>query len=135
MRTFFIFIIPFLVFTSCKEKKKELSLTFTGDVILDRGVRDEIRLHGDSVLVNSLKRFSKKENLIINYEGTFTDSGKSQKNRFNFKADTKTTELLSLGGVTHVSIANNHSHDYGEDGFKNTISSLKQFDIESLGKL
>ncbi len=51
-----IIIIGILVvLSSCNVKdKQELTITFTGDVILDRGVGDELRLYGDSCLSFSM---------------------------------------------------------------------------------
>ncbi|PKV51357.1 capsule synthesis protein PGA_cap [Aquimarina sp. MAR_2010_214] len=110
-----------------------MSILFTGDVILDRGVQDQMRLHGDSLLTNALQKVKSKDFFIINYEGTFTSSDSSQDDIFNFKVDNEKATLLYKNGVTHVSIANNHSYDYSEDGFKDTLKTLKRCNLGILG--
>lgn len=111
-----------------------MSVLFTGDVILDRGVNDEIKLHGDTLLVNALKKSGKKDFFIINYEGTFTNSDISQNDLYNFKTDESKASLIKQGGVTHVSVANNHIFDFGNIGFKNTISAIRKQNLTPLGE-
>jgi|GEM_PF-1271463 hypothetical protein len=49
-------------------------------------------------------------------------------------ADTKeTTQLLHSLGVTAVSLANNHSMDFGEEGLIDTLDALKAMGIASFG--
>lgn len=127
-------ICSFLLLTSCSEHNQEIIISFTGDVILDRGVDDEIRLHGDSLLVNSIKEFSSNDYFVINYEGTFTDSKNSQNDKYNFKSVKQRASLLKNAGVTHASIANNHIYDFDKIGYDNTIVSLKKNKIVPLGE-
>ncbi len=54
MRFTKILLLLITLMTSCQGKKSEMSILFTGDVILDRGVQDQMRLHGDSLLENAL---------------------------------------------------------------------------------
>lgn len=129
-----IFVLTVLVFfIACSEKNAGLNLTFTGDVFLNRGVEDELLLHGDSLLTNSINTFSKQDYFIINYEGTFSKTGQRQDTGYKFKANHKLASLLKLARVSHASVANNHSFDYGKEGFKTTIEVLKQNGIIPIG--
>ncbi|WP_025740576.1 CapA family protein [Aquimarina pacifica] len=110
-----------------------MSIQFTGDVILDRGVKDQMNLHGDSLLISALQKVVSEDFLVVNYEGTFTNTDDHQNDVFNFNVSHKKAALLSEGGVTHVSVANNHSYDYKEKGFKDTIEALKENNIITLG--
>ncbi len=135
MNFFIILTFWVLLFShNChSEQQPAFNITFTGDVILDRGVSDELRLHGDSILVNSLKQFSEQDYFVINYEGTFTQSDAGQIDKINFKADGRLASMLRSGGVTHASLANNHSFDYGAEGFQSTQAALTENNITPLG--
>lgn len=123
-----------IILNSCNKEKEGISLTFTGDVILDRGVKDKLQLYGDNILINFLRGFQEQDYFIINYEGTFTDLKNSQNDKYNFKVNKIKASLLKKGGITHASIANNHSFDYGEKGYQNTIEALTQNNIIPLGE-
>ncbi|KXX66909.1 hypothetical protein AVL50_29835 [Flammeovirga sp. SJP92] len=118
---------------SCHKKDEKLKIIFTGDIILDRAVKYETRFHGDSLLVNAFNICEGHDFTVINLEGTITETGQKQKDRYNFKSEYKNARLLKEAGVTHVSIANNHIFDYGEEGYKNTIRTIEDNALEVLG--
>jgi len=126
----FIFI---LIFYSCAEKDSVLSLTFSGDVFLNRGVEDELLLHGDSLLIKSINTFQDQDCFIINYEGTFAESENYIKKKYSFKANKRFAPILKTAGVSHVSVANNHSYDYGQKGFRKTVDILLKNHIIVIG--
>lgn len=134
MRNIIIIFISIITLTACNVDKSGMSIIFTGDVILDRGVNDEIRLHGDSILVNAIKKTGKSDFLVINYEGTFTKSDIAQNDLYNFKTGENGALLLKQSGVTHVSIANNHIYDFGRIGFENTLDALAKNQLVALGE-
>ena len=122
-----------LAFLTCKNRPKTMQIIFAGDVILDRGVNDKIKMYGDSILVNSLLRFNRGDYFCINYEGTFTESTNKSDKKFTFKTAKKQAKLLKAGGVTHVSVANNHGYDFGNQGFIETIGALEKNDLTIMG--
>ena len=52
---------------------------------------------------------------VINMEGTLTESTERQDKTYAFKGAPKYTAILNAGSVEAANLANNHSHDYGED--------------------
>jgi hypothetical protein len=98
-------LILIIALTSCVRNKTDIRVTFSGDVILDRGVSDKVRFYGDSILVNSIRQYAGRDYFVINYEGTFTRSNRQQRDRYNFKADENMASLLNDGGITHASLA------------------------------
>lgn len=126
--------LPILMI-SCIRQEDNMKIVFTGDVILDRGVNDELKLHGDSLLLNAFNFLQNQDFLVINLEGTLTDTGNIQTDRFNFKANQDKAELLKNAGVTHVSLANNHIFDYGKTGYENTIKAIETNGLETLGNV
>lgn len=70
---------------------------------------------------------------IANLEGTFTASCDRVEKTFNFKGDAEYTNILKEGSVEAVNIANNHTYDYGENGYKDTINNLENASIPYFG--
>ena len=70
---------------------------------------------------------------IANLEGTFTDYDVKVEKKFNFKAPKDYAKVLTLGNIDVVSIANNHSHDYGDIGYKDTKKALEEENIPYYG--
>ena len=77
--------------------------------------------------------FSLDDLTIANLEGTFTDYDEKVEKKFNFKAPAEYAKVLTLGNIDVVSIANNHSHDYGEIGYKDTKKTLEENNISYYG--
>lgn len=67
---------------------------------------------------------------IANLEGTFTSSNNKVEKKFNFKAPKEYANVLVEGNVDVVSFTNNHAHDYGNGGYKDTIDTLDEYNIE-----
>lgn len=77
--------------------------------------------------------FSKDDLTIVNLEGTFTDYDVKVKKAFNFKAPKEYAQVLTLGNVDIVSFANNHTHDYGETGYNDTLAALDEINMPYYG--
>jgi len=70
---------------------------------------------------------------VVNLEGTLTDETRHRGSSFNFRAPPEFAMSLSAGGVDIVSLANNHSNDFFEQGYKDTIENLEAEGIASFG--
>lgn len=70
---------------------------------------------------------------IINMEGTLTESTDRQEKTFAFKGDPKYTQILTTGSVEAANLANNHSKDYGEQSYTDTIQYLEEAGITTFG--
>ncbi|WP_162555685.1 CapA family protein [Reichenbachiella versicolor] len=109
------------------------SITFTGDLILDGGVSENITLHGDSLLVQSIQPYLQGDNNIINLECVLLDSVPIRRQNGKLAAPSEWAQLLREGNVTHASIANNHADDYGKEGIEVTLNALYENQIKELG--
>lgn len=118
---------------SCNRQEDNMKIIFTGNVILDKGVNNELKLHGDSLLINAFNFLQDQDFLLINLEGTLTDSGNIQADKFNFKADQERAGILKSAGITHISLANNHIFDHGETGYENRIKAIETNGLKTLG--
>ena len=54
-------------------------------------------------------------------EGTLTTSSTRQDKTFAFKGPADYAQILVKGNVETASLANNHSRDYGEQSYTDTI--------------
>lgn len=89
--------------------------------------RDELTSRGgDYSFPLSLCRpfFSTDHLSILNCEGTFTRSDDARQKKYRFKGDPEFAQMFALGGVEMVSLANNHSYDYKEQGLQDTYQAL-----------
>lgn len=77
--------------------------------------------------------FSEDDLTIVNFEGTLTDSENRADKQFAFKADQSYANILTEGSVEAASLANNHSKDYGEESYADTIGALDEAGIVNFG--
>ena len=87
----------------------------------------------DYFLQNVKDIFSTDDLTIANFEGTLTDSDEREDKTFAFKAPASYASILTGGSVEAVNTANNHSHDYGEESFDDTLAALDDAGIVHFG--
>lgn len=61
---------------------------------------------------------------LVNFEGTLTESQEASEKLFRFRAPQEYAQILVEGSVECVSLANNHTRDYGETGYLDTKDAL-----------
>ena len=87
----------------------------------------------DYFLQNVKDIFSTDDLTIANFEGTLTDSDEREDKTFAFKAPASYASILTGGSVEAVNTANNHSHDYGDQSFDDTLAALNDAGIVHFG--
>ena len=87
----------------------------------------------DYFLANVKSIFSADDLTIANFEGTLTESTEREDKQFAFKAPASYANILTAGSVEAVNTANNHSHDYGEESFNDTLKALDAANIIHFG--
>jgi poly-gamma-glutamate capsule biosynthesis protein CapA/YwtB (metallophosphatase superfamily) len=70
---------------------------------------------------------------MVNLETTLTDAGKPAKKEFRFKGEPAYAEILQTASVEVVNIANNHTMDYLQEGFDDTLAALEKAGVEYSG--
>ncbi len=114
----------------------EIRITFLGDCTLGGesppryrtiDFASRIRENGMDFPFRELTRLTAEDDLTVaNLEGVFSDRKLSKaKKKYNFIGPASYAEILTLGSVECVTLANNHSHDYGEPGYKDTKAALE----------
>ena len=70
---------------------------------------------------------------VVNFEGTLTEETSRADKTFAFKAPAEYAQILTSGSVEAVNTANNHSHDYGEQSYTDTLTALDNAGITHFG--
>lgn len=68
--------------------------------------------------------FDNDDLTIVNFEGTLSENGSRADKQFAFRGKPEYTEILKSGSVEAVTLANNHSKDYGEVSLTDTMDAL-----------
>ncbi len=102
--------------------------TKQNEKLFEAGMTEE--LFGEEVL----NLFQEADFKLVNIEGVFTDVGHPiDKSGPSIKTSTKSIKGLLPLGLSAVSLANNHSLDYGVDGLKKTVNVFDEYGIPSFG--
>lgn len=116
------------------DKNKVIAITISAagdctlgvDSRLNSTFNDVYNKEGAAYFLKKVKPvFSKDDITIVNLEGTFTDSSQRANKKFTFKGPAKHVKILKKGSVEVVNLANNHTLDFGQQGFADTKKTLK----------
>lgn len=117
-----------------------IQLKAVGDVIPGTDFPN-YRLPGDpNYLFNSVKMFMGEVDLVFgNFESTLTNypytaKDVSQGMTFAFRTPPNWTDVLKSAGFDVLSVANNHSFDFGDPGFEDTIANIQQSGMQAVGR-
>lgn len=114
-----------LLFSS-SAKAGELNILFTGDILLDRGVRQVIEHHGVNHLFSEgIDSVFRSAQLVVgNLECPATKINAPVFKRFIFRGEPEWLDTLQHHGYTHLNLANNHSIDQGREGLLDTKRNI-----------
>ncbi|RKQ34749.1 CapA family protein [Oceanobacillus halophilus] len=77
--------------------------------------------------------FDEDDLTIVNLETTLTDSTNKADKTFRFAGKPSYTEILNLSSIEAVNLANNHTFDYLQRGYEDTVANLDKHNISSFG--
>ena len=108
------------------KESSDVTINIVGDV------------HGESAIkresLTPLKKYFADGDLnIFNLETAITDEVKKEEKQYNFKTDSAFLKTLKSIGLNVATIANNHSYDFGEKGFLDTLNALDKAKISYVG--
>lgn len=123
------------------EKPVSLTVSVVGDCTLgtDEYFDYETSLNAyfdygaDYYFRNVRSIFENDDLTIANNEGTFTTSTTREDKQFAFKGSPEFARIYSSSSVEAVTTANNHSHDYGEQSFTDTMNALDKEGVVHFG--
>jgi len=110
-------------------------VTLTGDILLDRGVRQVVEQKGMDQLfsadIDSV--FQHSDAVVCNLECPATKIHAPVFKQYVFRAEPEWLSDLKRHGVTHLNLANNHSIDQGRDGLIDTKRNISQAGMNAIG--
>ncbi len=119
-----------------EEEEETYTLLFTGDIMLDRGVKEMTEKHGEDFTFPFLKieeTLNEADILFGNLESIISDQGRDVGAKYSFRTPPRAMEGLSFAGFDVVSLANNHAFDYGREAFEDTMKRLEEEEIKYTG--
>lgn len=116
-----------------------ITMTFSGDVLLasllDRTTAGSFNEYAGREAPSYFLRdaapiFQADDFTLVNLENALSDRAleprdKGEGTAFWFKSKTDNTEILTSSGVEAVSLVNNHTHDYGSGGYRDTVKAVE----------
>ncbi|HCU94294.1 MAG TPA: poly-gamma-glutamate biosynthesis protein [Actinobacteria bacterium] len=115
-----------------------IRLALAGDAMLGRGVGAQIAVTGPhSLFSTEVQEFFESADLaLLNLECCVSDRGRPWEGpgkRFHFRAPPRAVEALADLGIDCVTLANNHSLDFGYTALSDTFDHLSGAEISAVG--
>ncbi len=119
-----------------------ITLSFAGDVTLGTYYGQASWNRLDEVAAvnptsyffeNVVAIFEKDDLTVVNLEGPLTTDGVRVDKAFAIKGDPSYAEALVAGSIEAVGLANNHTYDYGQEGYNQTLKHVKAVGVAPFG--
>ncbi len=87
-------------------------------------------VNGDAYFFENVRGILQDDDVTFaNFEGTLTTATEPEEKEYAFKGDPSYTAILQDGSIEVVTLANNHSGDYGAQGLRDTEQYLEEAEI------
>lgn len=135
MRSFSIVLAVSMMLSVSAQSADTLTVVLTGDILLDRGVRQVINRHGvDHLFSNGIDSVFREAQIVVgNLECPATKIEAPVFKQFIFRAEPEWLDTLRLHGFTHLNLANNHSIDQGREGLIDTKQNIEKAGMTPIG--
>ena len=122
-------------------ENKKITIIGVGDIMLGSNYPSKNLLPKNdyNILSDTEKILQDADITIGNLEGTLFDEGGTPKSCsdpsvcFVFRTPSKYGQYLKKAGFDYLSIANNHSNDFGDEGIRETMKNLDELGIKYTG--
>lgn len=129
-------IISFCIALAVSAACPQVIMNFVGDCTIGCDARwpvfdDWVRTRGHGWFFSRVKVILGEDDYTVaNLETTIIDSGVPLEKQFRFRGRPEYLNILKDGSVEGVTMANNHSWDYGDSGYALTQRNLERFGID-----
>src|SRR5262249_33788499 len=108
---------------------------FGGDVHFEGSLRTKLLADPNTVLAPIAPVLSTADIAMVNLETAITEQNTPVPKEVNFKAPATALDAVRVAGIDVVTEANNHTIDYGPQGFADTLAAraAKQFPVVGIG--
>ena len=111
---------------------QEITLAFAGDVHF-AGRTLSLLDNPASAFGPVAEVFKAADLAMVNLETAVTEGGTAEPKQFHFRAPASAYEAVKAAGIDIVSLANNHTLDYGQEGLADTIASAEAAQMPFVG--
>ena len=124
--------------TETEPTEQRFLISFTGDCTLGSTPAKSYAANGFIQTIgedyghpfrNTVQFFEQDDLTLANLESVIGDAGASVGKTFVFRGPAEYTQILTLGSVEAVTLANNHAKDYGTKGYEGTKGHLEEAGI------
>jgi poly-gamma-glutamate synthesis protein (capsule biosynthesis protein) len=113
---------------------RAITIAITGDIMLSRSVGARILATSDRFPFNDTADWLSGFDLTVgNLECVVSTLGQPQPKQYTFEAPPRGFERVAAAGYDIVSVANNHSGDYGPAAFADMLQHLPTYGVTPLG--
>lgn len=122
-----------------RRKRGEIVLTFAGDCTFGTVNGNDSGLRFPSVYRRSGRKdypfalmkpwFLNDDLTVVNFECTLTDAAPTANKAWKFKGKARYASIFPAGSVEAVGLSNNHSFDYLQAGFDDTVRNFRKAHI------
>ena len=137
---FFLILIN-IVSTSLFSQEVEISINAVGDTVPGTNfMKEALPPDNGDMLFSNITSYLKDADVVFgNFESTMTNYPTSRKRPgngliFAFRTPPKYANSLKTAGFDILSIANNHSFDFFEEGFKDTAKNIEATGVLTVGQ-
>jgi poly-gamma-glutamate capsule biosynthesis protein CapA/YwtB (metallophosphatase superfamily) len=114
--------------------KEPIAIAFAGDVMMEGSIEKAMKSFGINYpFLQVQKELEEVDFAIVNLETAVTKKGRPYDKQFNFRTGPDSLVALKQAGFNMVSLANNHTMDYGEEGLLDTIDYLDEIGLAYVG--
>ncbi len=115
-------------------KEKPVTITFAGDVMMDWSVKQTVKEHGPiHPFTEVTELVGSADYAVANLETAVTWSNDKYPKKYNFKSTPEALGGLQQAGFDLVSLANNHTMDYGTSGLLDTMDFIRSAKLDYFG--
>jgi poly-gamma-glutamate capsule biosynthesis protein CapA/YwtB (metallophosphatase superfamily) len=109
------------------------TVNVVGDIMLGRGVGDATAGDPGAPLQPMERRLAGADLTVGNLESTLSTAGAPRQGGDSFAADAAVLPALADAGFDLLSLANNHTGDFGPRAFRQTMTRIDRSPIERIG--
>jgi poly-gamma-glutamate synthesis protein (capsule biosynthesis protein) len=116
------------------KKAAEISLIAVGDISFSRSVERMTKIHGIDYPFSKISDYLRSADIVFgNLETPITAGREISSGEMIFRSNPDTEMALKNAGFNILSLANNHTMNFGQAGLKDTFKYLKQAGIKYVG--